>query len=320
MKIALVGLGVIGKVHSKVICETDNELVAVCDIDEEKLSLFPTVKGYTDYVKMLDESRPDAVHICTPHHLHTQMVLEALKRDIHVLCEKPLCIKEEDIPLILEAEKNSKAQLGICFQNRYNAATLFAKEYLKDKKIISAHGRLMWHRDEAYYKQAEWRGKKETEGGGVLINQSLHTVDLLQYFMGLPESVSATCENVSLQGVIEVEDTAIVLCKGEKEFSFTATNAATKDYPVEIVFYTENETLRMLSAGVFIDGVYRDCKTDGEAYGKKIYGAGHRGLILDFYDCIQTGRKFAIDGAEAAKAVKIVLAAYASKGHAYEIK
>ena len=110
--------------------------IAVCDIDEEKLSLFPTVKGYMDYVKMLDESRPDAVHICTPHHLHTKMVLEALKRDIHVLCEKPLCIKEEDIPLILEAEKRSKAQLGVCFQNRYNAATLFTKEYLKHKKIL----------------------------------------------------------------------------------------------------------------------------------------------------------------------------------------
>ena len=117
-----------------------------------------------------------------------------------------------------------------------------------------------------------------------------------------------------------MEDTATVLCRGEKEFSLTATNTAAKDYPVEIVFYTENETLRMLSAGVFINGVYRDCKTEGEAYGKKIYGAGHRGLILDFYDCIQAGRKFAIDGAEAAKAVKIVLAAYASKGYAYAIK
>ena len=315
MRVAVIGLGVIGKVHIKVIRETEDELVAVCDTDEEKLALYPDVKGYTDYVTMLDEIKPDIVHICTPHYLHTEMILDSLKRDIHTLCEKPICIKEEDIPIILEAEKRSKAQLGVCFQNRYNPATLFVKEYLQDQQLLFAHGELRWHRDKKYYAQDKWRGSKATEGGGVLINQALHTIDLLQYFCGMPKSVTAVCENRTLQGVIDVEDTANVTMYGKNEATMYATNAADKDYPVEITFKTNEAEIRMQSDYVWINGEAYDCKQEGERYGKKVYGVGHRGLINDFYDCVKTGRKFLIDGSEAVKAVKIVLAAYSSKGN-----
>lgn len=314
MRIAVIGLGVIGNVHIKVIKETENELVAVCDTNTEKLLAFPNVERYTDYIKMLDEAKPDIVHICTPHYLHTQMIIEALKRDINVLCEKPICIKKEDIALVLDAEKQSKAQLGVCFQNRYNPATVFAKEYLKDKEIVSCRGELKWHRDESYYAQDEWRGKWETEGGGVLINQALHTIDLMQFFCGMPQTLTAECENKSLQGIIEVEDTAEVKLYGENNVTLYATNASDKDYPVKITIRTDEEELCVLTDGVYVNGEYRDCKEEGKRYGKKIYGAGHRSLIYDFYDCIKSERKFSIDGKESVKAVKIVLSAYESKG------
>lgn len=319
MKIAVIGLGSIGKVHIKVIKETGNTLVAVCDTDNAKLSAFSEFVGYSDYLKMLDETKPDIVHICTPHYLHTQMILEALKRDINVLCEKPICIKEEDISLILEAEKASKAQLGVCFQNRYNPATLYAKEYLKDKKILSCHGELRWCRDKKYYAQDEWRGRKDMEGGGVLINQALHTIDLMVYFCGMPNRVKGICENKSLQGIIEVEDTAEITLYGENETTIYATNAADKDYPVEIKIQTDKGELRILTDGVYIDEVYQDCKVEHEIYGKKIYGAGHRGLIYDFYECVNLGRKFPINADEAIKAVKIVLATYESEGKDIEL-
>jgi predicted dehydrogenase len=314
MRIAVIGLGVIGKVHIKVIKETDNELVAVCDTDQKKLSVFSEIAGYTDYLQMLDEVRPDIVHICTPHHCHTQMILESLKRNINVLCEKPICIRKEDISLILEAEKASNAQLGVCFQNRYNPTTVFAREFLKDRKICSCHGELKWRRDKTYYEQDAWRGKKQTEGGGVLINQALHTIDLLHYFCGMPKSVMAVCENRSLQGVIDVEDTATLAFYGKNNATMYATNSADKDYPVMITIRTEEDELRVLADGIYVNGEYKSCETDVAYYGKKIYGVGHRALIYDFYDCIQSGRKFAIDGKEAVKAVKIVLAAYESEG------
>ena len=321
MRIAVIGLGVIGKVHIKVIRETENELVAVCDSDKEKLSLYPEAVGYTDYITMLDEAKPDIVHICTPHYLHTEMILAGLERNVNVLCEKPICTKKEDIPLILEAETRSKGQLGICFQNRYSPSTIFAQEYLKDKKLVSAYGRLMWRRDENYYAQGEWRGKKATEGGGVLINQAIHVLDLLQMIAGMPKQIKAWTENLSLQHVIEVEDTATVFgCGGETDFCLMATNVAGKDYPTEMVFTTETETVRLLSDGVYVGDRYYDCNTKGEFFGKKVYGVGHRGLIYDFYDCIKNGDKFPVNGVESVKAIKLVLSAYESMGKEIEIR
>jgi predicted dehydrogenase len=178
---------------------------------------------------------------------------------------------------------------------------------------------LKWCRDENYYAQDEWRGKKETEGGGVLINQALHTIDLLQHFCGFPNVVSAVCKNRSLQGVIDVEDTATLTLCGENSATMYATNSADKDYPVTITIRTEDEEVCVSSDCVYVNGEYKSCKTDVGYYGKKIYGIGHRALIYDFYDCIQSGCKFAIDGKEAVKAVKIVLAAYASKGEKIEL-
>ena len=118
MKIVVVGLGSIGKVHVKILEEQGLTITAVCDIDKEKLEKYSRFAQYTNYIEMLEKEKPDVVHICTPHYLHADMVISALERNINVLCEKPLCIKEEDIPRILSAECNSKAKLGVCLQNR----------------------------------------------------------------------------------------------------------------------------------------------------------------------------------------------------------
>ena len=161
MKTAIIGYGVIGKVHAKVI-PSYAELVAICDIDEAKLETAPDVAHYTDWKKMLDEVKPEAVHICTPHYLHAEMVIEALGRGINVLCEKPLCIHEGDIGRILEAAKNSTAQLCVCQQNRYNAVNTAVKKYIEGKKVEVGVGQVTWIRDAAYYNSGEWRGKWAT--------------------------------------------------------------------------------------------------------------------------------------------------------------
>ena len=106
MKSAVIGVGMIGNVHIRMMKELGAELVAVCDVDKNKIFSMVGVQVFTDYIKMLDQVKPNIVHICTPHHLHTEMIIAALERDINVLCEKPLCIREEDIPKILEAEEN----------------------------------------------------------------------------------------------------------------------------------------------------------------------------------------------------------------------
>ena len=314
MKSAVIGLGSIGSVHVRVLRELFGEPAAVCDVNEEKFALCPESVHYTDYKKMLDEAHPDIVHICTPHHLHAEMIIECLKRDINVLCEKPLCISRNEINRVLEAEKRSSAKLGICLQNRYNAPNAYVKDYLSDKQILSATGNVVWRRGEKYYNSAAWRGQWATEGGGVMINQALHTLDLLQWIGGMPTNVTAMTSNLTLGDIIEVEDTAVALYSGDANFSFFATVGSNKDFDVEMTFKTADETIKVLTDSVIINGESISFDKDDAVYGKLCYGSGHKRLISDFYDCVENGREFAIDGAEGSKVVRLILGAYESKG------
>ena len=321
MRVGIIGLGIIGKVHKSVLTAMGENIVAICDIDKTVLSAYSEINCYTDYKEMLERERLDVVHICTPHYLHTEMILAALGKDIHVLCEKPLCIKTEDIPLILAAEKCSKGKLGVCHQNRYNNVNVYLKEYLSDKKITSAHGELIWCRGKAYYEQAAWRGKKATEGGGVLINQALHTLDLMQWICGMPNVAQGRIDNFSLQGVIEVEDTAMLYCAGETDFTFYATNTGGADMPTQIRLTLSNgESIIAYPDKLFINGEMITEEDMRFVLGKCCYGNGHEKLIADFYNCIRQGKPFPIDGEEASKVVKMILAAYESNGEKINIE
>ena len=314
LKIAIVGLGVIGKVHAAALKEQGKTLYAVCDTDPERLRDFPEALRFTDYETMLREAKPDAVHICTPHYLHAPMILSALEKNIHVLSEKLLCIHKEEIEKILDAEKRSAAQLGVCQQNRYKQANLFVKRYLEGKRCTLGYGTVVWERSDAYYQSGAWRGKWETEGGGTLINQALHTMDLLQWMLGMPKSVAASVSNLHNEPAVEVEDNAVCLFGGDAQITLLATTGAGFDHPVEIVLQVDGETVRILNDTVYIDEKAVDFKESAPMLGKSCYGIGHSPLIDDFYDCIESGRPFPIDGEEAAKVVRMILACYESKG------
>ncbi|MBQ3127128.1 MAG: Gfo/Idh/MocA family oxidoreductase [Clostridia bacterium] len=313
MKTAIIGCGVIGRLHARVI-PNYAELAAVCDVNPAAMEICPDLPHYTDYRQMLDEICPDSVHICTPHYLHADMIVDALSRGIHVLCEKPLCIREEDIPRILAAEAASGAQLGVCLQNRYHPANRAVREYLGGGCAEMGIGQVSWHRDAAYYASGDWRGKWATEGGGVLINQALHTLDLMQWFCGMPEQLTAAIANLTLQNEIEVEDTASLIAAGGAAFNFYASIGAVRDCPVEITLRAGGEWIKVMPSGVLFGDRYVDCADLGKQLGKACYGTGHTALIGDWYDCLASGRKFAIDGTEGAKVVRLILAAYRSRG------
>lgn len=313
MRTAIVGLGVIGTLHAQIAREY-SEIVAVCDVDEKKLAPYDEAKKYADYIRMLDEVQPDVVHICTPHYLHTEMAIAALRRNIHVLCEKPVCIREEDIEKLAAAERNSKAQLGICLQNRYLAVNRFAKDFLQKTPPISATGFLAWHRDKTYYESAAWRGKKDTEGGGVLINQALHTLDLLQWFCGEPTFIRASVSNLTLSDAIEVEDTATLVCDGKAPFTFFAANGSATDFPVQINVQTEKGVLRITPERIFLNEETIFTEERSRYHVKKSYGYGHELLIEDFYRCIRNGERFPVSLEGGVKSLRLVLAAYKSNG------
>ncbi len=322
MRIALVGCGSICDVHIKAILTNGAELVALCDPNlnrakekKEKYELTDTVL-YSDYSTMLADIRPDVVHICTPHYLHAPMCVGALEQNIHVLCEKPLCISEEQMQDLRTAMKHSKAQLGVCHQNRYEPNMQHLKRIAKNG-VRGGVGIVAWQRDAAYYNSAEWRGTWSEEGGGVMINQALHTLDLLQWICGMPDRVVAHISTDHLCEVMSTEDTAVARfeCPDGTALNFYGTVAATANFPALVRVrlnngdYTEAENELLAVDHKLLPEAERD-----RTVGKTEWGSGHGRLINDFYRCIRTGEHFAIDCEEGLKVVRMILAMYRSNG------
>ena len=326
MKAAVIGIGAIAPLHIKALQACAQEIVALCDIAIEKCHAAKekfelTAAVYTDYLQMLDAEKPDVIHVCTPHYLHAEMICAGLSRGIHVLCEKPLAINLQQLDQIEDAVKNSSAQLGVCFQNRFNPAVLYLKEYFADKKITAAYAQLTGKRDAAYYASGDWRGKWETEGGGVMINQAIHSLDLVQWFCGMPETVLAHVSNNSLKGTIEVEDTAYGLFEEAdgSRFVINATNTATFSFPISLAFHADKETAQLIGDNIILNGKFLTLSDGLPLFGKAVWGTGHRDLIDNFYTCIANRDPFSIGFEEASHAVRLLLSMYKSEGEKIQI-
>ena len=321
MRVGIIGLGAISPLHIRAILKYGQKITAICDVDSEKRQKVNAEFGlnaeeYGDYNALLASGKVDVVHVCTPHYLHAEIICAALGANIHVLCEKPLAINYEQLNDIEKAVKNSSATLGVCFQNRYNASVLYLKEFFKGKEITAATANLVWQRDEKYYASGAWRGKKQYEGGGVMINQAIHSLDLLQWFCGMPETVIAHCSNNSLQGVIDVEDTAYGLfsLKNGGNFVINATNAAKNCFTIISMFHAGDDTVELSGDNLIVNGKFVT-KSDGTPiFGKEEWGVGHNNLIREFYNCLEKGEKFPIDFYEGSKTVKLILKMYESNG------
>ncbi len=321
-RVAVIGCGAIAGVHIKGILSSGQTLCALCDPDRERAALkiekydLGEVAVYTDFDTLLEQEQPDIVHICTPHHLHAEMCVKALGRNIHVLCEKPLAITGEGLAAILRAEQASKAYLGVCHQNRYEPNMQRLKKAAEESPVSGAFGDVVWMRDAAYYKADDWRGKQLTEGGGVLINQALHTLDLLQWICGMPVSVIGHIANDHLRGTIDVEDTvsARFLLEDGTPLNFFATTAAGKSFDAHVRIRLANKQILHAENGFFINDETIETREEAACEGKRVWGVGHRELIEDFYRSIREGTPFAINGPEAARVVRLILAVYRSHG------
>ncbi len=307
MKSAIVGCGSIASMHAEVISGMkDSRLIAVADIDENKAISFAesynknNINTYTSLEDMVENEEIDILHICIPHDLHVPMAVYALEKDIHVLMEKPPAISREQFEL-LERVKSDK-QLGFCFQNRYNNGVKQVKEIFAKSEmgeIVGARAFITWNRPETYYKSSKWKGTWQKEGGGVLINQAIHTLDLLVQFLGKPKWTEASIHNHSLKGTIEVEDTLEAYIEFDKcPVIFYATNAYSIDAPCLIEITCENATIRLEED--FITIIYKDrsrkeINCHEKNIGKSYWGNGHLLLINEFYDKVKLGEKFAVN-------------------------
>ena len=325
--IALVGCGTISYNHLTALGKLDNvNVVALCDIKPEKAELRKTefnldAKIYTDYYEMLEREDLDAVHITTPHYLHAPMAIAALKKNIYVCLEKPMCMTRTEISELIEAEKNSRASVTVCFQTRYNKANIIAKKIADEDGIVSAYCSLFWQRSNEYYTKSGWRGFYATEGGGVMINQAIHSIDHLISLLGKPVALWATKANHKHKGVIEVEDTCegLVEFEGGKFGNFFATNAFIGTSRTSIFIKTTNHNLEIRNSRLYIDDKLVE-DTETESYlGKEVYGDGHLILIEKFYEAIENSEEMPITLESAQWPLRLLLAAYESNDERTEI-
>ena len=323
LRVAVVGCGDISSVHfDAILANPDVRLVAVCDIDAELAADTGHRLGaaaHTDLTAMLAEIRPDVVHICTPHHLHAMMAVECLGRGIHVLLEKPLATTVDDGEAIIRAAAHSTASIGVCFQNRYNATSRALRTLLDGGTlgaVIGGRGSVTWFRNADYYRRRPWRGTWAGGGGGVLLNQAIHTLDLLQFYLGDVADVRGQASRLSLPDPVEVEDTACIQLRhtGGAGSIFYASNGYLDNAPVSLEILTAEATLRLDTdlTVTYLDGTVEVIAEPQVGSGEKAYwGISHGLLIEDFYRQVRAGQPFWIDAREAMKTLRIITAVYA---------
>lgn len=323
MKAAIIGCGNIAQVHAACVSEMkEHQLVAFADIDIEKARAMSRKYGgdaFSSMEKLLEKTNIDILHICTPHYLHAPMAEYALKFGVNVFMEKPPVINEEQYDMLKEVRTNK--QLGVCFQNRYNQSFNRAREMLesgKAGKILGARGIVTWNRQEKYYTESQWRGRLALEGGGALINQSIHTMDLLNELLGgAPDTVDAAIMNHHLKGIIEVEDTMSAhILYGTIPVCFYVTTAYSSDPNPIIELDCERMKIRIEGPNVtyfYLDGKIEALNPESEiAPGKNYWGTGHRLCIAKFYECVFGKKKFSLDLDGINSTVCLMLGAYKS--------
>lgn len=327
MKVGIIGCGAISYLHADAIKKQGTQIVALCDVKEEKAHLLKQKYNksaviFKDYKELINSGTCDVVHICTPHYLHAEMAIYALERDTHVFLEKPACINRKELKSIKSAALKSRARLAVCFQNRYLESYLAVKEYLKGKTILGISASVLWSRDEAYYVNSGWRGQKKTEGGGVLINQAIHTLDIVQWLGGFAEYVTANILNCHLKKLNNVEDIAEIYleCKGHNIF-FYATTAASRNYPIEIKIDLGSEIVEIIGDKAFINGKEINISQNNSVIqGKEYWGIGHYNIIDKFYSSIEKNDIFMLDIFEGGKTLETLFSIYSSNGKRIKVK
>jgi len=331
----IIGCGVIAPTHRKGIeaCP-DAELVAVCDIEEDKGRAFAEESGgvrfYRDYEQLVQDPEVDVVCVCTPSGLHADCVIAAAEAGKHAFCEKPLDITRDRMTRMIEACRQAGVKLGCVFQSRTYPDNIKARQAIAAGqlgKMVLGDAFLKNYRSQAYYQSAGWRGTWALDGGGALMNQGVHGVDLLLWLMNSDvERVFARCDHLVRN--IEVEDTAVAVLQF-KNGAFGTIIGTTSCNPGEkrrlelhgkygTICITGNKITRWAVTqeedGRAVDveppKTVEDEGTTGN--NRAVTAEGHVWLIDDMVRAVREDREPYITGESARKAVDLILAIYDS--------
>ncbi len=329
IRFGIVGCGAIGHWHAKALQDlSGSRLVGVADGVPERAVEFGKVydvRAFATPEALFASPDVDAVCICTPSGLHAPLAIQACDAGKHVVVEKPLALTLADADRLLEAGRRNGTLIAVISQLRFSPAVRTLKEAVdagRLGRLVMADLVMEYHRTQEYYDLGGWRGTWAMDGGGALMNQGIHGIDLLQYVMGPVKSVSARIATLARR--IEVEDTAAVVVEFESGALATvqATTSVYPGYPRRLGIHgdrgsivLEEDTLvawDLLDPG---DGPAPALgRTESQASNDPgaVGAEGHIRQLGDFADAVRTGRRPLVDGAEGRKAVEIILAAYES--------
>ncbi len=330
IKAGIIGIGNIGSAHAAAIYAgkvEGMELAAICDIDEERREWvkkeMPEVAVFSDSNAFFEKSGVDAVIIATPHYLHPPLIIEALERGMHALTEKPAGVQVSAVRKMIAAAERSGKRFGIMWNQRTSPLYAEVRRLVKSGALGKPQ-RLIWqatawYRKQEYYDSGSWRATWSGEGGGVLMNQAPHQLDLMQWIFGMPSAIEARCTEGKYHE-IEVEDDATLFCRyedGREAIFFTSTGENPGTNRLEISFsegklVAEPGKLTIWQAGE--DGKMHP--TEQLYPGKE---SGHIGILNDFSRAIREGGPLLAEGAEGIFELTLTNAAYLSAWRGEEI-
>ena len=326
LRVGVIGCGRISVMHFVSIGSIDEvELVACCDIKKERADAAAKeygVKAYTSYEEMLDTENLDAVHLCLPHHLHCKVAIAAFERGVHVLTEKPMDIDYASAENAVKRAKELGVTFGVIFQCRYNNSAKLVKDAVTSGrlgKVISARSTLTWTRPDDYYASSDWKGTWDKEGGGVVIDQAIHSIDLTRWVIDSEvESVSCSMANRGHE-LVDVEDSAegLVTFKNGVKYGFYCMNNYGCDEPIEIrllcekgrVVFGYDDALITYNDGT-TESAHQDENKLSYKGGKDYWGIHHVKQIRQFYNALLGREELEISGEEALKTHKLIMDIY----------
>ncbi|MDR6882204.1 Gfo/Idh/MocA family oxidoreductase [Bacillus sp. 3255] len=335
VRFAVIGAGVIAPSHAKAIAgNSEAELVAVADVEPDKANKlaedFSIPYVYRDYQELLKRDDIDAITVAVPSGYHAEVVIAAAEAGKHVLVEKPLDITADSMTRMISACRQADVKLGCVFQRRVTEASIVAKQAIESGKLgklVLGDAYQKSYRSPQYYKSAGWRGTWAIDGGGALMNQGVHGIDLIQWLMGDVHSVFAYSS--ALVREIEVEDTAVAVVK-YKSGAFGVIQGTTSVYPgqeTRFELHGEKGTI------IFDDSGFKQWKfadheeampqvvprVSASSDPAQIANDGHFILVDDLIQAIRENRDPLVSGEEGRKAVDLILAIYESARTGKEI-
>lgn len=340
LRFGVIGLGVNGSKHVGLLNEIPGaQLTAVCDIVDDRhqrVSQRYGIPGYRDYHQLLDRDDIDIVNICTPSGLHADMAIAAARRGKHAIVEKPMDVSLEKADAMIRAFKEADRKLCVISQHRFDPATVQLKKAIDRGDLgdlLLAEVTCNWYRSQAYYDEADWRGTWALDGGGALMNQSIHTIDVFQYLAGPVASVYSECGQLNHVG-IEVEDTAIAIWRlaGGGMASVVGTTVAYPGLPTQIALYGTKATavltgktlthwyvrpegesgLRARDKNAVNLATEAPVDEDGASDPSQFTVQAHRLEIEDMIAAVREGRDPLVTGEEGRKPLALILGMYES--------